>query len=429
MNYAVVGLGFGDEGKGTIVDYLCQTEKINFVVRHNGGPQAAHNVVLPDGRAHTFAQFGSGALIGVPTLLSHYTLVEPRALEKEAAHLEELGVIKPLSRNYISEDALLLTPLHKELGRWRADQTGHGSTGWGIGEAMRYAITGGLAADSLHWPLRVKDVFDKHTFRIKLAHLDTWVMEQGDVDLNQMMAFRESFLDYRDELLRILNQCQIVNYETELQLLDQDNLVFEGAQGVLLDEWYGFHPYTTWSTTTFQNAQQLLSEAQSTKPFTKIGVIRSYYTRHGPGPFPSESKLVEIEEQHNKTETYTGNFRTGLFDEVLFKYALEIVGGIDELAMTHLDHLPLHDEFGVVAAYQRTPSTNWGEKIDRLPLGTDLGCTPGLDHQEKLTRYLETCIPIIVPHGESEMENRAKVMICSDGPTWKNKVRINSSEL
>src|SRR3954467_7607322 len=91
----VVDLGYGDAGKGTVVDWLCTQGPVQAVVRFNGGGQAAHNVVLPDGRHHTFAQFGSGTLRGVPTHLSRFVVVDPLALTAEAAHLGELGVPDP----------------------------------------------------------------------------------------------------------------------------------------------------------------------------------------------------------------------------------------------------------------------------------------------------------------------------------------------
>ena len=109
----VVGLGFGDECKGATVDWLCATTDVEAVVRFNGGPQAAHNVITPDGRHHTFAQFGSGSFHEIPTYLSKYMLVNPFNLLVEAEHLAELGVMDPMSLVYIDQDALLVTPYHR----------------------------------------------------------------------------------------------------------------------------------------------------------------------------------------------------------------------------------------------------------------------------------------------------------------------------
>ncbi|MFI0444841.1 adenylosuccinate synthetase [Actinomadura sp. 6N118] len=111
----VADLGFGDAGKGTVVDWFCSRgpEPVDAVVRFNGGAQAAHNVVAPDGRHHTFAQFGSGTFTpGVATHLSRFMLVDPLALAAEADHLRKLGIRDPLARLTVDRAALLTTPYH-----------------------------------------------------------------------------------------------------------------------------------------------------------------------------------------------------------------------------------------------------------------------------------------------------------------------------
>ncbi|XVV07929.1 adenylosuccinate synthetase [Actinosynnema sp. CA-248983] len=115
-------------------------------------------------------------------------------------------------------------------------------------------------------------------------------------------------------------------------LADTGRLVFEGAQGVLLDETHGFHPHTTWSTTTPRNALALLAG----RPSRTIGVTRTYHTRHGAGPFPTEDQALNHPELHNNTGTYQGAWRTGHFDAVLFRHALACARP-DALAITHRD--------------------------------------------------------------------------------------------
>src|ERR1700683_294605 len=143
----VCGLGFGDEGKGAVTDYLCSQDSADpahAVVRFNGGAQAAHNVVTADGRHHTFAQFGSGSSTpGVRTHLSRFMLVDPLALAAESAHLASVGVGDALGRLSIDRDALLTTPYHRAANRAREKARGqdrHGSCGMGIGETARYAL-------------------------------------------------------------------------------------------------------------------------------------------------------------------------------------------------------------------------------------------------------------------------------------------------
>ncbi|MFL1438943.1 adenylosuccinate synthetase, partial [Nocardiopsis protaetiae] len=139
----VVDLGFGDAGKGVTVDLLCARRRYGAVVRANGGAQAAHNVVAPDGRHHTFSQFGSGTLTGVPTHLSRLMVVDPFALAAEGAHLASLGVPDPFALVTVDARALIATPWHQEANRVREVARGggrHGSCGMGVGETMAYAL-------------------------------------------------------------------------------------------------------------------------------------------------------------------------------------------------------------------------------------------------------------------------------------------------
>ncbi|MFI0789171.1 adenylosuccinate synthetase [Streptomyces lydicus] len=116
-------------------------------------------------------------------------------------------------------------------------------------------------------------------------------------------------------------------------------LVLEGAQGVLLDEWHGFHPYTTWSTTTFAGAERLLAEAGRPHSALRLGVVRTCTTRHGPGPLVTEdpAPLRAQPEPHNGHGRWQGAFRAGHFDAVAHSYAVEVCGGVAALAVTHLD--------------------------------------------------------------------------------------------
>jgi adenylosuccinate synthase len=133
----VAGLGFGDEGKGSIVDALTRKHQADLVVRFSGGAQAAHHVVTDDGREHCFAQFGSGTLAGASTHLSRFMLIDPLALVKEAEHLKQIGVVDPFERLTIDPRAPIITPYHRAMNRLRELSRGrqrHGSCGVGIGE-------------------------------------------------------------------------------------------------------------------------------------------------------------------------------------------------------------------------------------------------------------------------------------------------------
>ncbi|HMD93073.1 MAG TPA: adenylosuccinate synthetase, partial [Trebonia sp.] len=167
-------------------------------------------------------------------------------------------------------------------------------------------------------------------------------------------------------------------------LLKHGPVVFEGAQGVLLDEWHGFHPYTTWSTTTFANAETLLAEAGETA--ARLGVIRCYLTRHGPGPFVSEDPALDLPEPHNRTGRWQGPVRTGHLDAVALRYAAEVAGGLDAVALTHLDVARRHEgELRLCRQY-----SIGGQTATRLSPGPDRD----LAHAERLTRLLLSARPV-----------------------------------
>lgn len=330
-NYAVVGLGFGDEGKGGCVDYLCRTRDVSLVVRHNGGAQAGHNVVTEDGRHHEFSQWGSGTLASVPTYLSRFMVVDPLALEPEADHLREIGVEDPWSMLYIDPQALVVTPYHRGLQRLRELVRGdgrHGTCGIGFGEAVRQSIE--EPGISLRW----EDLRWTTQARLKLERAKIWCARGygGDGDSEDALTLLyENPHDVAQEMATVAERVGDL-----VPILDE-GLMFEGAQGVLLDQDHGFHPNTTWSRTTFANADTLSDEAGIPRP-RRIGVTRAYGYRHGPGPFPTEDATWKpASEPHNAWDEHRGPPRYGALDLVLLKYAIDCCGGIDELAITHLD--------------------------------------------------------------------------------------------
>jgi adenylosuccinate synthase len=313
----VVDLGYGDAGKGTVVDWLCATRDVRAVVRFNGGAQAGHNVVLSDGQHHTFAQFGSGTLRGVPTHLSRFVVVDPLALAAEAAHLERLGVPDPFALITVDRDALLATPYHAEAGRRRELARGaerHGSCGMGVGETMAYWLEHGPAAPRAGDPPAV--------LGRKLRALREALGGAGPPVADCVAAYRA-----------FAARVRLVDSSFTDRLVSSGPVVFEGAQGVLLDENLGFDPYTTWSTTTFSNAEELLGGVGA----ARLGVLRTYTTRHGPGPLVTEDPTLELPEPHNVTGPWQGPFRLGHFDAVAHRYAAAAAGGVDLLALTHLD--------------------------------------------------------------------------------------------
>ncbi len=413
-HYIVADLGYGDSGKGTVVDWLCSAaadEPVRAVVRFNGGAQAGHNVVTADGRHHTFAQFGSGTFTpGVRTHLSRFTLVDPLALAAENAHLASIGLRDALDRLTVDRDALLTTPYHAAANRAREIARGrdrHGSCGMGIGETARYALENPADAP------RAGDCEAPRTLAKKLTALrDKLATEVG-------MLAAPPVDDVCEAYGAFAGRVRLADSGYLGRLLRDGPVVFEGAQGVLLDEWRGFHPYTTWSTTTFANAETLLAEAGASA--ARIGVIRCYMTRHGPGPFVTEDPTLELPEPHNTRGRWQGPFRAGHLDAVALRYAIEVSGGVDAIALTHLDTADRHPELRICRAYEIG-----GQHMERL--------TPGPEHdlryQKRLTSMLVHARPIYQdPRGDwpavVEQATGAPVTMCSHGPTILGKIWAN----
>jgi adenylosuccinate synthase len=422
MHTIVVDLGHGDAGKGAVVDRLCSHppgggRPVHAVVRFNGGAQAGHNVVTPDGRHHTFAQFGSGTFTpGVHTHLSRFVLVDPLALAAEAAHLASAGVPGALDRLTVDRDALLTTPYHAAANRLRESARGaarHGSCGMGIGETAAYALAHPADAPT------AGDCAAPRTLRRKLTRLrDRLTAELGPLAAPPVADCAAAFTAFADRV-------GLVSGDHLARLLRRGPVVFEGAQGVLLDEWHGFHPYTTWSTTTFRNAETLLAEAGQPGRALRLGVVRTYTTRHGPGPLPTEDPALAhaLPEPHNRTGPWQGAFRTGHFDAVAHAYAVEACGGVDALAITHLDAPTRAPRLRLVRGYEID-----GTPVARLPVHPlgDPGTPGDPAHHASRTRLLRarpgwstTPAPGEWPDALSEVLS-APTALTSTGPTARH---------
>ncbi len=369
---AVVGLGYGDEGKGATVDALVRRLGLTLVVRFNGGPQAAHHVVRADGACHCFAQFGAGALVpGVATYLSEFMLVEPLALGREAEALRALGVGEPLSRVTVHRDCVVITPFHRLLGRLRELARGaarHGSCGMGVGEA--YVDASKPTAPCL----RFGELYGspQAVYR-KLRQIQAEKLEQAKqlgCDLHEEHC-RQTFAELQredlvDDLLAayapVLAAVTVDDGSTLAQQIHcaPQQIIFEGAQGALLDAEHGFWPYVTPSRVNFSGAETLLAAAGGPMPL-RIGVVRAYATRHGPGPFVTESPSLaaSLAEPHNLPSRWQGAMRVGDFDLVATLYAQAIVGGIDGLVMTCLDRLAGHPEVWQCNRYEAPSGEIW----------------------------------------------------------------------
>jgi adenylosuccinate synthase len=446
----VTDLGYGDAGKGTTVDYLARLHSNSLVVRHNGGAQAAHNVVTPDGRHHTFAQFGSGSFVpGTRTHLSQYMLINPLNMMAEADHLISLGLHDMWERTTVDFRALIITPWQKSANHIREKIRGrnrHGSCGQGIGETMSDSLTinacvvraGDIGADVLRDKLHALRTYKYCELVALCAQEHMWCEE-----LESPLFTDDDIIDLViDDFECWRRNAKVVSPSEVYEAFNRaSTLIFEGAQGVLLDENVGFHPYTTWSTTTHANALSILDEMSFEGDIVRLGVIRSYSTRHGEGPFVTRDREIDsvVREVHNGFGPWQGEFRNGWLDLVALKYAVTMCGGVDALMVTGMDWLERSDSWKVCTSYCIEPkfadSGFFNEVDGRLEISSH---QRSLDEQENLTKALFEVIPeyeifsgtthnmMADLHGAIESMLGAPVVFTSHGPTWQEKRHISS---
>lgn len=316
--HAIIGSNHGDEGKGLITDYYARrcSPRGTLVVRYNGGAQAGHTVQTQDGRRHAFAHHGSGAFAGAETLLSRHFIVSPTLLARETAMLSSLGVHRP--KLWVDPRALLATPYDQLLNNVLEQARGinrHGSVGVGINETLVRSRQPELllTAQDLDNPRRLGEVaraIKEHWVPQRLEQLgltdtdprllDSWYIDHWLTDVHHM-APRLILLE-----------------DTTVLRLSWEQVLFEGAQGLLLDEQYGTMPYCTPSRPGLHNVVQLLEEA-GYRSLEATYVTRAYNTRHGAGPLahqlpPGELPYLGVQDLTNTPNTWQGHLRYAYLD-------------------------------------------------------------------------------------------------------------------
>ena len=410
---SLLGLGFGDCGKGLFTDFLARHWQAHTVMRFNGGAQAGHNVVLPDGRHHTFSQFCAATFVpGVATVLAAPVVVHPGALLVENRVLQQSGVADALQRLLIDGRCRISTPFHQAAGRLRELLRGadtHGTCGVGVGATVQHGLQ--HPQQILHYA----DLSDANSNKA-LAKLDacrqTLLAEfpaacpvpgnaaQYDAERQMLLdpGISGRWLAQIEELRHAVAPASPVQLRTRLQT--PGTVLFEGAQGVLLDEWRGFHPHTTWSTIHPDAVRAVLADLAIHDPVQHFGILRSYMTRHGQGPLPTHDPALNLlAEPHNHAESWQGEFRRGHVDAVLLRYALQVCGPLDGLLLSHLDVFDKLPGLNWCDSYQFSPSSvtnrlvpeacQAATSLRHLPLGK----FQDLEHQAALTALLDAAIP------------------------------------
>lgn len=325
MCQAVIGGGFGDEGKGKVVSYLSTTSPNPLVIRYCGGQQAGHHVVINDKLDHVFANFGSGTLQGFDTYWSKYCTVDPVGIFNELKDLNKKG-IKP--KLLLDQKCSVTTPFEKYYNETIDKNLKHGTCGVGVGQTHQ--------RENDYYSLLVLDLIHPTILKIKLElirqYYNTKIIKYG----------------WKEEVSEFLNDCEyLVNSESikivkEIPNLENySNFLFEGSQGLLLDQHFGFFPHVTRSNTGSKNINQM---GFSPEVFL---VTRAYQTRHGNGPMTNEDYLDKFYKENpyeqNLDSGIQGVFRITPLDLDLLKYGISRDKGIQKygfnLVITCLDLL------------------------------------------------------------------------------------------
>jgi len=349
MLYSVIGLAFGDEGKGRTVAAL--TEKINptAIVRFSGGSQAAHRVVK-NGKSHIFAQFGSGSAVSdiVETWLSSQMVIDPLNLLAEAEVHEKNGLGNLIDRLHIDPECPIITLYNVMLNRAKEISRGDkrfSTTGLGTGETIDDLKT------NKETIITAKDLLNGIQLRNKLLfwkqrkyHQASRLSQEGFDYYKKMVSeidpgYFKNLLDVGEILEKQID----TKFKDDLFfMLDSNaNVIFEGSQGTMLDPRYGQHPYITKGQVTLSEVKRLIGSERFAKCFN-IGVTRGYITRHGKGPLASESEMLTkyLVDSHNVYNEWQGSFRVGWLDVDILKYSVGCNKDLSGIVITCLDRLP-----------------------------------------------------------------------------------------
>tara|TARA_Y100000590_G_scaffold468064_1_gene649220 strand:- start:1768 stop:3060 length:1293 start_codon:yes stop_codon:yes gene_type:complete len=360
-NVAVVGSQWGDEGKGKIVDWL--SSEADVVVRFQGGHNAGHTLVI-DGVTYKLRLLPSGIVRkGKISIIGNGVVIDPWALLDEIEEIKSKGINVTEKNLIISEAANLILPFHREMDEIREDAAGKakiGTTRRGIGPAYEDKIG--------RRSIRVMDLISEknldHRLETVLLHHNAIRKGLGK-DIYKKNKLKDDLLKIAPDILKF---SQPVWKKIDEFKLSGKKILFEGAQGVLLDVDHGTYPFVT-SSNTVASAAATGSGCGPNSINYVLGITKAYTTRVGEGPFPTELKDNIGEELGNRGKEFgtvtSRKRRCGWFDGVLVRQTIKIAG-IDGIALTKLDVLDSLDEIKMCIAYELD-----GKKLDYLPAAVD----------------------------------------------------------
>ncbi|HEY3149902.1 MAG TPA: adenylosuccinate synthase [Dongiaceae bacterium] len=360
-NVAVIGSQWGDEGKGKIVDWL--SERADVVVRFQGGHNAGHTLVIGN-KTYKLSLLPSGVVRGKLSVIGNGVVVDPWALLKEIETLRGQGVEVTPKILAVAENAALILPLHSKLDLLREEARGAskiGTTGRGIGPAYEDKVA--------RRAIRVCDLLDPKALDAKvdalLLHHNALLRGMGadQIDGSELIA------QLREVAPKIAPFVKTVWKDLNEARKRGDRILFEGAQGLMLDVDHGTYPYVTSSNTVAGTAATGSGIGVGAVGYV-LGITKAYTTRVGSGPFPSEltDQIGQtLGERGREFGTVTGRKRRcGWFDAALVRQSAK-VGGINGIALTKLDVLDGFEELKICVGYEIE-----GKRFDYLPSASHL---------------------------------------------------------
>lgn len=303
-NIAVIGLGFGDEGKGLVTSYLSSILENPMVYRFNGGHQAGHTVNY-NGTRHVFSSFGSGTLQGVPTYWSKNCTYCPVTVMNEHKTLIAKGISPDIKTLFISPDSPITTPWDVIYGRG-FNYLSAGTVGVGFGQTLQ--------RQQDNYSLVTKDILYPEIFKIKMDMIENYYFNRWNHKDFEEIKNSEIF----EIFYKAIEYARTMAHKVCVPWTD--NIIFEGAQGIMLDQKHGFFPHVTRSNTTCQNIIEAGHELDEV-----YYVTRTYQTRHGNGPMVGNEEPVLLKNnklETNKKHDYQGHFRTTKLNPEMLNYAL-----------------------------------------------------------------------------------------------------------
>lgn len=323
---AVIGANFGDEGKGLVTDWLCK-QGAGIVVRFNGGAQAGHTVVHENRRRHVFHHFGAGTFRNVPTYLSEYFIVNPIIFSAEQNELAVLGINPAV---YAHPECLVTTFADMFINQQLENKRGllrHGSVGLGVNETVERSALPELK-------ITMADLWNNaKSIRVKLQDIcSKYATFRTGCSIDNAEAMIEAFVKGCTGVAQQIHPLGIAQCKDP---------VFEGAQGLLLDQNNKrFFPHVTRSSTGLLNVRRLCGQAGITiiEPYY---VSRTYLTRHGAGELPGENHSMSFHDDTNMPHAFQGKIRFAAldYDSLLERVRADAKDLEWKLAMTHCDQL------------------------------------------------------------------------------------------